>query len=318
MFRDEEDYIHGFNCIAVAALKTDSQILADAELSTHEHIVVRSARVLEMTRAVRYSYSRYFNKKYHRKGRLGDEFWFYTPLEGVRRVTAAVSYVLRQGLHHGLSATPFEYPHCSVNVIFQKQLGKHPYKELPPDRSRYVFLPHRFKNIPDNYRMTPSGLIFREDVIDTEYVEALYVTPRNFLFCMNRLSDERWLHEQAADDDSADFVSLEMIEKGVSGSCSVRDMLVNERGRVDLGLMTDDELCHLIDNQLTAKNDGTGGNTTIYDLSILERRFLAEMIFDEYGSRRYNEASQPGGMRLQNKRVDRVQLVRCLVLGSED
>ena len=43
--------------------------------------------------------------------------------------------------------------------------------------------------------MTDSGMLFQEDIIDTSYVEQVYITPRNYIFQMNKLSDEKWLEE---------------------------------------------------------------------------------------------------------------------------
>ena len=79
----------------------------------------------------RNAYSRYFNTKYRRKGRLGEKHFFLLEIEGLHHTIAALNYVNRQGLHHGLAATPFDYPHCSANAFFQKQLGKKALTELP-------------------------------------------------------------------------------------------------------------------------------------------------------------------------------------------
>lgn len=70
MFRSEEDLIIGFNYLAVTALENDSALLADGFLSTHHHEVVRTDDPIALGRRNRYSYTRYFNSKYHRKGSL--------------------------------------------------------------------------------------------------------------------------------------------------------------------------------------------------------------------------------------------------------
>ena len=45
-------------------------------------------------------------------------------ITGLHHHLAAMTYVLRNALHHGLVPIPYAYPHCSVNAIFRKEMGK--------------------------------------------------------------------------------------------------------------------------------------------------------------------------------------------------
>ena len=69
--RSEEDYYRLFNCIALAIHETDSVLLADAEMSTHAHLGVRTDDPMELFSRAWLMYTRYFNSKYGRQGRLG-------------------------------------------------------------------------------------------------------------------------------------------------------------------------------------------------------------------------------------------------------
>ena len=119
MYRDEEDLIMGFNCLAFAVLETETRLLGEGFMTTHNHKLVQTDNVVALSQKDRYAYSRFFNAKYSRSGRLGEKYVFEVEVTGIHHTTVALNYVLRQGLHHGLAATPFGYPHCSVNSFFR-------------------------------------------------------------------------------------------------------------------------------------------------------------------------------------------------------
>ena len=79
MFRDLEDYHRGFNCFASALYKTESTGLVESFMSTHTHQLVQTRCPEEFMYNFRQPYSMYFNRKYHRKGRLRS----MNPLTGI-------------------------------------------------------------------------------------------------------------------------------------------------------------------------------------------------------------------------------------------
>ena len=308
LFRCREDYIRGFNCFAEAVLETESRALADAEMSTHVHFGVQTDNYKHLMYISRYAYSRYFNNKYLRKGRLGEKDYFILEINGIRHITAALSYVFRQGLHHGLSETPFGYEHNSCNAIFQKQLGKSPTTEFMPEKSRYRFLSGNVANYA-GYRMNANGLLLREDIIDTAYVEEIFLTPRNFLFNMTRMSDEKWLAEQKEEGPAAP-VTLDIIEKGMP-DFDPGLLKFNEKGRVDHTPVNDMDLCLMIDREYVPKYLKDNGNRTpsIYMLPETKRKEIGNAIWEDTKTARYS----PKG---SNGRVTVKQLERCLALNT--
>lgn len=56
--RSEEDYARLFNCIALTAYETDSVLLADAEMSSHVHLGVRTENASEMMSRAMMMYTR--------------------------------------------------------------------------------------------------------------------------------------------------------------------------------------------------------------------------------------------------------------------
>ncbi|MBO4670799.1 MAG: hypothetical protein J5640_03030 [Bacteroidales bacterium] len=309
MFRNEADLIIGFNYLAVAALETDSVLLADGFLSTHHHEAVRADSPYELARRNRYSYTRYFNAKYHRRGSLGEKECFLLNVEGLYHVQALLNYIFRQGLHHGMAVTPFGYKHCSANAIFREELGKSTPPALIDDSKRYLYLPCNKQHFPLKYRMSSEGLLLREDIEDTAYVESVYVSPRNFLFQMNRISDAKDIADQQKEN-SLPAVTLESVERGVPGFDPSKAFIA-EQGRVNKNRMTDIELCHIIDDVILPSRYFKGATeSSLYLLPERKRADLGNALWQEFRNVRYRHSDSP----FSEKTITEDQLRRCLCI----
>lgn len=274
--RDEEDYVRCFNSLAIAIAETESSLLAESIMSTHMHECVRSEHPEELVRSQRWKHARYFNNKYKRNGRLGERKPFIIALEGLYHNLAAISYTLRNPLHHGVASTPFAYPYCSSRTIFRKDLGHDTVTELMQNHNISVHLPGRCR-CPEGWRMDKSGLLLREDVIDTADVEHMFGTPRNFLYHMNRLSGEEWQREQERDKEQSKPITIGDIENGISHQ-TLEQMLHNEHGRNDYRKMTDIQLCHLIDKVILPELD----KESVYTMTRDEKSRIAQYLYRTY------------------------------------
>jgi hypothetical protein len=273
LFRDEEDYNRGFNSLALALYKTNSTGLVESFQSTHFHLVVQSENPADMMYAMRQSYSKYFNRRYQRSGRLGEKHHFQLEIAGLHHHLAAMTYVLRNALHHGLVPIPYAYPHCTVNAIFRKEMGKtHIEKELNQN-SFYRFV-GRKAEWPSHYRMNDKGLFLRESVLDIVQVENMYATPRAFNYYMSRKSGEEWEKEQEKDNIGASPIRLEDIEQGINGQTKEK-MLIYESGRSDYRKISDIDLCYEIDRNIIPKY----GKASVYHLSRTEKEQIGEFLF---------------------------------------
>jgi hypothetical protein len=307
MFRSAEDLNMGFNCLATAVLSTESRLFAEGFMSTHYHFLLQTTAVSEVMRRCRYAYARYFNTKYRRKGSIGEKKYFSLEIEGMHHTLAALNYVIRQGLHHGLAATPFGYPHCSANAYFRSDLGKTS-PALMKEWNRYKYLPSNIK-VPVTIRMSEDGLLLREDVLDVAWVEQNYISPRNFLFQMNRIADEKDLENQQKEN-GLPPVTMETIETGVPDFV-LKESKVFEYGRVNRSNMTDLELCALIDTMLVPKVCKERQDASVYLLSESKRAELCEWLWRECLDARRQKGTQS---IFANKYVSENQLRRCLSL----
>jgi len=275
MFRDLEEYNRGFNCFALALYKTGSTGLVESFMSTHTHQLVQTTDPDELMYNFRLSYSMYFNHKYHRSGKLGEQTHFTLDIVGFHHMVAAASYVLRNCLHHGVAPIPYAYPHCSVNAIFRKEMGK--------------FIGRRAE-YPSNYVMSESGVFLRESVLDIPQVENMFLTPRSFNFYMTRKSGEEWDAEQKNDGNGIEPISLLSIEKGVSMH-EIDKMLVFENGKADYRRISDIDLCTGLDQ--LARN--RYGRHSVYQLTENEKSNIAsELYYDRH--------------------INKAQIQRCLVM----
>ena len=266
--REDKDYRHLVNCIGLAGCMTGSLLLAYCVMSNHVHCCVRTDDVAGFIKRWRYTYTRYFNEKYRRKGRLGGDPYI-VELKGLYHILTAIAYVLRNPLHHGVVATPFGYRYSSVNAVFRKELGRESAASLP-EKSMYMYLPHSV-TVPAGYRMDEKGLFLPECLIDVEDVEHMFSTARSYLYYMNRLSGKKWEDEQAAD--GVEPITIDRIEHG-SGLSDVKTMLNNEFGRADYNAITDSMLCEIIDKDYILSYSVP----SVYIMDVRTRRMLAHHI----------------------------------------
>ena len=263
MFRCPQDVGFFLNLLALTSWKYGVDIFADAEMSNHVHLLLfssentknkltvgpysktvnksgfnrdgsilysRSNQLSDFVRALRKRYTWYFIEKYQRNcgGRLGEKYYFSLIIEGNYHMISACSYVLRNGLHHGVSGTSFMYPYSSINDMFIPELGKtnRPYQgNRNPDEYRKnksgqwnkvvssknnsthglifpegytpltsrnvikLYLP-RYSEWPDEWVMSPSGIFLRPCFEQLRQTELLFVSPGAFEYNMFRKTDD--------------------------------------------------------------------------------------------------------------------------------
>ena len=276
MFRDREDYNRGFNCFAIALYKTGSTGLVESFMSNHCHLMIQTEDPSAFMHTMRMPYSKYFNNKYSRDGSLGEKYHFCLEISGLYHHIAAMSYVLRNPLHHGVSPIPYAYPFSSANVIFQEEMGKTSTDKILPAKHFHRFIGKRAE-YPDHYKMNETGVFLRETVLDVVQVENMFVTPRNFNYHMGRRTNEEWMKEQEKDNNESDPICLGTIEKGIPMT-TLEQMLVYETGRSDYRKISDIDLCMDIDRNILPKFN----RHSVYQLSQNEKRKIAEQLCRAY------------------------------------
>ena len=296
MYRNEEDMKRSFNALCSALHKTGSRCLAENDLPNHHHGCYETEHPAELIQMKRQAYTHMFNEKYDRKGPLGDPGYFLLELQGVRHVLAALSYTIKNATHHGITSTPFEWPYCSANAYFRKELGKQyvPDLLLSPAQVERV-LPRRAA-FDSRWKMGVEGVFLRESVIESSLVENLFATPQAFNYLVTRRSGEDWYKEQEADGNGLPPITLESIETPVLRYYTDRkqvlaDMLRNEQSRHATARMDDLQVCELIDTSYVPKYRAY----SVYHLTDSQKNAIANDLYRQY-------------------RLGLAQIRRCLVL----
>lgn len=282
MFRNAEDMNYAFNSLCSALYKTDSLCLAEVFISTHHHGCYLTSLPRELIHIQRTSYTKYFNNKYYRSGAFGEKSFFIQDIDGLRHQISAITYVLKNPVHHGICSTPYAYPYCSANAFFRKELGKdHSPRLLTAEQIRKL-LP-RLAEYDPSWKMGTDGVFLRESVLETAMVEGLYSTPQAFSYMLSRRSGEDWVKEQETDSVSCPPVTLQSIESPVLPDGPDRDdsllrMLQNEKSRFSRSAMTDLQMCGIVDGELKSGHNPR----TIYQLSHQEKIRLANDIYRRF------------------------------------
>lgn len=289
MFRDSEDHGMFINLMALRAFDTGTELLADAEMSTHVHLNLLADDPMAFAKRLRISYTKYFNHKYGREGRFGEKYTYLLKVDGFNHQLVLLNYILRNGLHHAASPTALGYLYCSVRDMYQEDIGLS--RDQPVQLSREDiahFLP-RHSEFPDKYQMNENGVFIRSSFMELRRVEQHYGSPRNFLFQMNRLTDPSWSDEQQRDG-TGKPLTLADVEQ--ADERSISQMLNNEYGRnFSRNRLQDMDVCRLIDRQLAPRF----GASSAYGLTENQKQRLARQLLYEY-------------------RLPDAQIRRCLVL----
>ncbi|MCR5017461.1 MAG: hypothetical protein K6A64_01530, partial [Bacteroidales bacterium] len=227
MFRSPRDVGLFINLLALHSYRDNVDILMDAEMSTHTHLGLFAENPDEFMWKLRISYDRMFNTLYGRTGRLGEKGAFIKAIDGKIHICTGLSYIARNGLHHGLSCTAFGYPYCSAKSLFVKETGFYKWGKLIVSRDEIASLIPRRYDFPDSFAMNENGVFERTTFMATQIAEAYYGSARNYLFQMNRLSGEEWLSEQQQDGNGISPIRLVDMEPSYPTDL----LLKNETGR---------------------------------------------------------------------------------------
>lgn len=285
--RQEADFGFILNAIAATAFACNAELLADAEMSTHIHLVGFFENPMKFCMQLKIRLTKEFNFRYLRSGAMWDRGFFCIELEGINHITTAISYVLRNGLHHGQASCAFGYKYCAVNEFFAKDRGLTPAKPSITSRNEIALHLPQHTEFPDEYAMDSNGVFLRSTFMDLQKVEILYRTPRSYITNLNRLTSEEWLKEQDKDSESLGYeaprIDLTRIERRIDTK-GMETLLKNERGYTFYDHpVSDIDVCKIIDNDYvpTMKVNRKRAQS-IYQLSESQRLLIAEEICHIY------------------------------------
>ncbi len=126
--------------------------------------------------------------------------------------------------------------------------------------------------------MDSNGIFLRKSFMQLLLAESYFVSPRNFLYMMNRISDDRWKREQAADETNDPPITLVEAEPTFYEK-EIAELADNETGRrFDPSKMDDIALCRLIDKEIVPRHKAR----SIYDIPRHKRNDIANDLAARY------------------------------------
>ena len=288
LLRSVEDVAMVTNLTALAAYRTETEVLVDSQMSTHQHDMVLTEYPARFGQSLGISVTKAFNASHGRKGELFDGSPFILEIRGVQHMQMALNYTLRQGLHHGQSETAFSYPWSTCGSLFAKDRGGAvPLAKYTSRSDVRRFLPKN-ADFPDQWQADENGILLRSSFEQLALVENWYGTARNYSYAMMRRTSEEWLAEQDKDPESCARVTLGMLERGYTPD-EVASMLSNEcNAKFARREMSDMELCTLIDNEMI----GRYGVSSVYALNSRQKHSLAEELRHDVGIRSEKQISR--------------------------
>jgi REP element-mobilizing transposase RayT len=290
IFRSFSDYVFGVFAMVLAAIRSKSVILAFALMSDHVHVAILSSSYSTFVSLFRNSYNRHFNMKYLRTGPLGERGFYYKPLIGTNHIVAAISYVLRNPIHHGICKSPFEYEFtsstCYFNKFFCRKLTYFPTRMGIREMEKKGLLSRNsIAEIPDEYRFDENGQLCFNDFVDIPFVENHYVSGRRFSYYMTRPSNDGWAQEQMKDIEGSHMTEEEYLAfnppisiNSIEPDFSIDDMLKQESGNFHEKRILDIEVCGLIDNEYVPKYH----LKSYAELSLLQKKEILHDIMRKY------------------------------------
>ena len=276
------------NGIALAAYRSDTEVMTDSVMSTHLHANANSDNTERFVTSFACSQTKSFNTRHSRKGPLFDPGHFVRRLEGPYHIQMALSYGLRQGMHHGVCATPFAYPWSTCNSLFVRERGA--CEEMPRFHTRNELNQFFPKNadFPDVWEADRNGILLRKSFEQLEMVQNWYGTARAYMYSMLRKTSQEWLDEQRKDNVDSPLITLDLIEKGYSSE-DVSKMLLNEGNPKYVKKEMDDmSLCQIIDNEMI----GRFGVGSVYQLDSKQKSKLADELRFDVGIRSDSQISR--------------------------
>lgn len=242
--RDEKDYLAFQNSIGKTAVKCGVVVLAYSVMSNHVHIGIVCTDPVDFVNRVRMSYIRYFNNRYlHRGAIIQDTYCMEVP--GYLRQKVAVSYILRNPLHHGVCEIPHQYAYSSISAYFSKTFSgmrTGMSSENQVVASGFVRLRCGTK-LPTDDR----GRILLSCFVNAGRVEYIFKTVRSFIHSMNRWNTDDWEREQKQDGLSGKIVSLDNSEPSYSGD--LESMRAYEKAVFHIRA-SDEDICRYIDHEV--------------------------------------------------------------------
>lgn len=194
IFYTHHDFIQIINRMALAAHATDTKILAYLFHHNHFHLLVHTVSVPDFMHYFRMSLTHWFRRRYKIRGTVGMRKYGKHQVRSEEDLRDVLKYILRNEVRHGIASGPFEAKWSSINYYFRDEydgcernagereaLNPGVNDSLLTDEEKIAHYLPRGKVLPADYLMGENGLILPGSFLDTEAVENMFVSYKEFI-----------------------------------------------------------------------------------------------------------------------------------------
>lgn len=220
--RNNNDYERLICRIAQISVSTSSQILAYTVMSTHVHLILQTDSPSSFCKRLRHSYTASFNHKYFRKGTLGEKLFFCRQLKHIEHIAAAISYVLRNPVHHNVALNPFSYPYSTVSLYFRSSIEGLVHRSSDSGDSSKVrqsansSLCRKQGALKGNVAFLDTGAVDPLSFVEIRMVENYFGTYNAFQYNLHRRDYQEWVRVQKEAEKEEIPITLHSIEPWMS------------------------------------------------------------------------------------------------------
>lgn len=223
LFKDEEDYKSGMNCVAVTSVVTSTNVLAFILMSNHTHFVIESSysTVIEFITRFKKNYSQYYSKKYSETGLLKKNKVQIQELKtNDESFERAVAYVQMNSVAANLCLQPSNYQWGTGNLFFN---GKHDcngkkFGELS-GRAKKKLL-HSTVELPKDFIVDENGYINPASYVKIDTVESIFRTPKRMMYFLNKSSKAQRIINRDLNSSGTPTFNDGLVTAGISDICN--------------------------------------------------------------------------------------------------
>ena len=185
IFRTDEDFINGMNDVAVCALQRPVRLQCFCLMSNHVHFVMKGE----------YEACNRFIRLFKR--RINTRIVDFNAETAIIRIGSqdymkkVIAYVLRNPMAAQANITPWNYRWSSIGTYFSRMKGCNYGDKQASEmsiRQKRALLNSKTV-LPDEYELSPDGMIYPYNYVDYEFVEQLYRTPAEFIYHLSVNND---------------------------------------------------------------------------------------------------------------------------------
>lgn len=185
IFRTDGDFINGMNNVALCALLYPVKVQCFCLMSNHVHFVMKGYP--EGCR----KFINLFKRKVNSRIAGFDAETAIIRIDSNDYMKKVIAYVLRNPMAAQINITPWNYRWSSIGAYFSR-IKEYTYGDIEASRmsvrQKRALLNTRLV-LPDEFRLSPDGMIYPCNYVDYEFVERLYRTPAEFIYHLSVNND---------------------------------------------------------------------------------------------------------------------------------